>query len=61
MNRCYTTLGSDGKDYCFCISHEDDGDYLEIHRRSKNGTSTFNEKSFVTRIPIERILQYTQQ
>lgn len=59
MSRYFTTLGSDGNNYCFCVSHEDDGDYLEVHKRSKNGTSTFNEKSFVTRVPIERILQYT--
>lgn len=60
MSNYFTTLGSDGKDFCFCISHEDDGDYLEVHRRSKNGTSTFNKNSFVTRIPVERILQNLQ-
>lgn len=61
MSNYFTTLGSDGNKYCFCISYEDDGNYLEVHKRSRKGASTFNEKSFVTRIPIERILQYIQQ
>jgi hypothetical protein len=58
MSKCFTTLGSDGHHYCFCISHEDTGDYLEVHKRSREGTSTFDEKSFVTRIPIKTILQF---
>lgn len=58
MSKCFTTLGNDGDKHCFCISHEDDGDYLEIHKMNKNRRSTFNEKSFVTRISIKTILQY---
>ena len=61
MSNYFTTLGNDGKKHCFCISHEDDGDYLEVHKRSRKGTSTFNEKSFVTRIQVERILKVIQQ
>lgn len=61
MSEYFTTLGSDGHYYCFCISHEDNGDYLEIHKRSKDKTSTFDEKSFVTRISIKTILQFIKQ
>ena len=58
-NSIFTTLGNDGKKYCFCISHENDGDYVEVHKMDKNRMSTFNSKTFVTRIPVKYILDLT--
>ena len=58
MVKCFTQLGNDNKKYCFCISHEEDGDYLEVHKFDKNRMCKYDEKSFITRIPCSRILEY---
>lgn len=57
MSNYFTTLGNDGQKYCFCILYEDDGDYIEVHKMDRHRMSTFNNKTFVTRIPLERILK----
>lgn len=53
------TLGSDFDKHCFCLVLDDDlhNIVLEVHKRD-DGFSTFDDKSFITSIPLPRILQY---
>ena len=52
------TLGGDFNKHCFCMVLDDDDPYnivLEVHKRD-GGFSTFDDKSFITSIPLPRIL-----
>ena len=57
--KTFTTLGSDMDKYCFIITHGDNSQ-VEIHKRSHDGFSTFDENSFITAIPTELILKYAK-
>ena len=53
------TCGSDLDKYCFCIvkDYEDPSKaVIEVHKRTSDGMSYFDEKSFVLAIPLIRIL-----
>lgn len=50
------TLGTDlNRKFAWCIRKIDGVDCICLHERIAGGSSFFNEKDFVTAIPLERV------
>ena len=50
------TLGTDlNREYAWCLRKVNEVDCICLHKRMPGGSSYFNEKDFVTAIPLERV------